>query len=82
MSRRCAVGLDVAPDLVVEGAHPQALPGGELAPAEALLERVVDLVDELDRLRVLQDALLGRQRPVIERPQRGLGNAGEHRDPC
>src|SRR6185312_6485437 len=72
---RVRPGLEEPPDLVVERAYPQALPGGGLAATEALGERVVESLDERDRPRVLEHALLGGQRPVIERPERGLGDA-------
>src|SRR6185312_2073157 len=68
------------PDPLVEGPRPQTLPLGPAAAlAEALRERVVDAVDELDRQRVLEDAARARRllRAEVQRPEQGLGDAGE-----
>jgi hypothetical protein len=78
--RALGVAGVIAPDLVVEAAHAQRLPLPEAAArAEALLERIVDALHELDGERVLQDgvgpARFGGAMP--ERPQQRLGHAAE-----
>jgi hypothetical protein len=70
-----------APHLDVEPPHPQRLPLRQPAVAgpEPLRERVVDRVDELDRLRIVQHRIRPPRldRPVIQRPQQRLGHASQ-----
>src|SRR6201999_1728974 len=71
-----------APHLAVEAPGPQALDLAEaLALAEALGERVVDPLDQLDRERVGEHRVGTARlaRPLPQRPEQGLGDAGEAR---
>src|SRR5690606_5280685 len=65
-----------ASDLLVETPGAQRLPLAEAALPETL-ERVVDGVDELDRLRVLEDRVgtPGLGGPLVEIPQQRLRHA-------
>lgn len=72
--------LQEPPDLAVEALRPQRLELAEALP-EALGERIVDAVDQLDRERVDEDRVgaAGLEDAVPERPEQGLGDAGEAR---
>ena len=63
-------------DLEVEAPHAQRLPLRLTACAdtEVLLERIVDRVDQLDRLRVLENGIRAAclERAVVERPEQRL----------
>jgi hypothetical protein len=76
--RAVRVGAEKAQDGVVEAAGPERLRLTEAAP-EPLLEGVVDQIDELDRLRVVDDRI-GPERlhgPLVERPEQRLGQVAE-----
>ncbi len=71
--------LQEAPDLAVERQDAERLPLGRPARAEALGERVVDAVDEVDGDRVAQHGVgaAGLERAVVERPEERLRDALE-----
>jgi hypothetical protein len=69
-----------APDLPVDAHGPQRRPLARAVRPEPLAERVVDALDELDRTRVAQ-LRVGPprlERPVVQRQQRRLRDAGQH----